>query len=210
MNTEKISNSTFLRMPSYLNYLKSLPEDTKTVSATMIADALNLGDVLVRKDLAKISRGGRPRVGYLRKNLINDIEEFIDVKSILSAIIIGKGDLIRILLDHNGFEKFGICMKAGFDSVSKKNITHEGTIYPLDKLESYCKENQVSLAILMCSKDEAQEICDKVICSGISAIWNFTPAYLEVPTNVILHNENMSSSALKLRMQVKKMNKNSV
>lgn len=87
MNTKKISNSTFLRMPNYLNYLKSLPEDTKTISATMIADALNLGDVLVRKDLAKISRGGRPRVGYLRADLIDDIEEFIDVKSIMSAVV---------------------------------------------------------------------------------------------------------------------------
>lgn len=55
----------------------------------------------------------------------------------------------------------------------------------------------------MCSKDEAQEFCDKIIRSGISAIWNFTPVYLDVPANVILHNENMSSSAFKLRMQVK-------
>lgn len=205
MNTKKISNSTFLRMPSYLNYLKSLPEDTKTISATMIADALNLGDVLVRKDLAKISEGGRPRVGYLRENLINDIEEFIDVKSILSAVIVGKSDLVRVLFEYDGFEKFGIQMKAGFDSVSKENIIHEKTIYPLDKIECYCKENKVSLALLMCSKDEAQEICDKIISSGISAIWNFTSAYLDVPPNVILHNENMSSSAFKLRMQVKKL-----
>ena len=205
MNTKKISNSTFLRMPNYLNYLKSLPEDTKTISATMIADALNLGDVLVRKDLAKISRGGRPRVGYLRENLIDDIEELVDVKSILSAVIIGKGALIRVLLEYDGFEKFGIYMKAGFDSESKRNITHEKTIYPLDKLECYCKENKVSLAILMCPKDEAQEICDKIIRSGISAIWNFTSAYLDVPSNVILHNENMSSSAFKLRMQLKKL-----
>ena len=56
----------------------------------------------------------------------------------------------------------------------------------------------------MCPKDEAQEICDKIIRSGISAIWNFTSVYLDVPSNVILHNENMSSSALKLRMQVKR------
>lgn len=210
MNKKQISNSTFLRMPGYLNYLKTLPENRKTISATMIADALNLGDVLVRKDLAKISRGGRPRVGYLRENLISDIEEFMDIKSILNAVVIGKEDFIRLFLEYDGFEKFGIYIKAGFDNVSKENFLSEKTIYPLDKLECYCKENQVSLAILMCSKDEAQEICDKITSSGISAIWNFTPAYLDVPSNVILHNENMSSSAVKLRMQVKKLNKDNI
>ena len=203
MSTKKISKSTFLRMPSYLNYLKSLPEDTKTISATMIADALNLGDVLVRKDLAQISRGGRPRVGYLLENLMNDIEECIDVKSILNAIIIGKREIICTLLKYDGFEKFGINIEAGFDSVSREIIIHERTIYPLDKLECYCRENKISLAILMCSKDEAQEICNKISCSGVGAIWNFTSAYLQVPSNTILHNENISSSALKLLMQIK-------
>ena len=44
------------RLPTYLSYLKSLPEDVSSyISATAIANALQMGDVQVRKDLAAVS-----------------------------------------------------------------------------------------------------------------------------------------------------------
>ena len=57
------------RLPIYLNYLKSLPEDRTYVSSGLIAEALGMGEVLVRKDLAYTSATGRPRVGYVAKEL---------------------------------------------------------------------------------------------------------------------------------------------
>ncbi len=52
-------------MPLYLNFLKGTA-DRKYVSSRHIAEALGLGEVLVRKDLAYTSANGRPRVGYGR------------------------------------------------------------------------------------------------------------------------------------------------
>ena len=40
------------RLPVYLNYLKSMPADRMYVSSGLIAEALEMGEVLVRKDLA--------------------------------------------------------------------------------------------------------------------------------------------------------------
>ena len=43
----------------YLSYIQSLPEDApKNISATTIAEALQLNDVQVRKDLASVSSSG--------------------------------------------------------------------------------------------------------------------------------------------------------
>lgn len=56
-----ISTQTLRRLPTYYNYLKSLPADVKNISATSIARELRLNDVQVRKDLALVSGGGRPR-----------------------------------------------------------------------------------------------------------------------------------------------------
>ena len=67
MERKEISKSVLKRLPGYLNYLRSLPEGTAVyISATALANALGMGEVQVRKDLAMVSDGGRPKIGYLR------------------------------------------------------------------------------------------------------------------------------------------------
>ena len=52
MATKEISKSTLKRLPTYLTYLKSLPEDAMAnISATALAAALGMGEVQVRKDI---------------------------------------------------------------------------------------------------------------------------------------------------------------
>ena len=51
MNTKEIKRATIGRLPQYLKYISSLPQEVSTVSATGIAKALDLGEVQVRKDL---------------------------------------------------------------------------------------------------------------------------------------------------------------
>lgn len=51
------------RLPVYLNYLKSLSDDEKYISSGAIAQALGMGEVLVRKDLAYTSQFGAPQGG---------------------------------------------------------------------------------------------------------------------------------------------------
>ena len=69
--TQKISKATFARLPVYLNYLKSLPETGNPyISATGIAAALGMGEVQVRKDLASVSGAGKPKVGYVVRDLM--------------------------------------------------------------------------------------------------------------------------------------------
>ena len=63
METTKVSKKLLNRLPGYLNHLKTLPQEAENVSASAIARALGLGEVQVRKDLAKISHTGRRRTG---------------------------------------------------------------------------------------------------------------------------------------------------
>ena len=59
MNGYSIPKATLGRLPQYLEYLRSLPEIRRTISATAIAKALSLGDVQVRKDLASVCVASR-------------------------------------------------------------------------------------------------------------------------------------------------------
>lgn len=78
MESVKISKRLRKRLPVYLEHLKSLPGEDGNISATTIANALGMGHVLVRKDLAKVSVEGRRRTGRSRKQLIQDIENFME------------------------------------------------------------------------------------------------------------------------------------
>ena len=204
MDSIKVSNNMLERMPVYLNFLKALPKSTKNISATKIAGALGLGEVSVRKDLAKISNGGRCKLGYDCKALIHDIEAFLGVKSMLNAVVIGKGEILQALLNYEGFEHSGLDILAGFDvSSSKKRCCDQKVIYPFHKLKEFCKENSVQIGVIMVSVEVAQVVCDQLVSLGVEGIWNFTPVHLEVPGHVILQNESFTASITKFRMQLR-------
>lgn len=205
MEPQKISKTMLARLPGYLNYLKSLPEDSGTnISATTLARALGLGDVQVRKDLAIVSGGGRRKTGHLRKNLIRDIEDFLDYNNVTDAVLVGAGKLGQALLDYNGFEVFGLDVLAGFDVDPKFDRTHEGTpIYPMEELESYCASHNISVGIITVPAEHAQAVCDRLLASGIQAIWNFAPVHLKVPEHIPVQNENLAVSLIALRMRLK-------
>ena len=114
---KEISKATLKRLPTYLAYLKSLPEGSSVnISATALAAGLHMGEVQVRKDLALVSSGGRPKIGYNRAALIADIEQFLGYGNTNDAVLIGAGKLGRALLGYSGFAEYGLNIVAAFDS----------------------------------------------------------------------------------------------
>ena len=95
--SQQVSVNTLQRLPTYLNYLKSLDDDGN-ISSTEIARALGLNDVQVRKDLSSVSSGGRPKVGYNIRGLILDLKEFLGYNAVNDAVMVGCGNLGRALM----------------------------------------------------------------------------------------------------------------
>jgi redox-sensing transcriptional repressor len=209
MERKEISKSVLKRLPGYLNYLRSLPEGTAMyISATALANALGMGEVQVRKDLAMVSDGGRPKIGYLRESLMEDIEQFLGYDNTTDAVLIGAGKLGQALCGYSGFEAYGLNVLAAFDVKPPAEKTEEGKpIYPMEQLQSFCKANKVLMGIITVPAEHAQAACNQLIECGIKAIWNFAPAHLEVPANILVQNENMATSlavlSMHLRAQIK-------
>ena len=204
MNGYSIPKATLGRLPQYLEYLKGLPETRRTISATAIAGALSLGDVQVRKDLASVSGAGKPRIGYETDILISDIESHLGYERLTNAVLVGAGKLGRALLDYDGFEDFGVRIVAGFDcneTVIKNGLKE---ILPIRDLRAYCQKQNVRLGIITVGEGSAQEVCDKLVESGIEALWNFAPVTLKVPSGVILRQENLALSLAYLNNQISK------
>ena len=204
MERKEISKAVLKRLPGYLAYLKSIQDSpTPYISATSLANALGMGEVQVRKDLAMVSTGGRPKIGYLRESLIEDIEQFLGYDNTTDAVLIGAGKLGLALMGYKGFQEYGLNILAAFDRAPKLELTDDGQpVYNIDKLEKFCWDNKVLMGIITVPGESAQEACDKLIACGIKAIWSFAPAHLDVPPNILVQYENMATSLAVLSMHL--------
>ena len=112
------------------------------------------------------------------------------------------------LLDYDGFDEAGLNVMAGFDLQPTREQTERGKhIYPMTRLETFCRRYEVRIGIIAVPAEFAQDVCDILIDCGVEAIWNFAPVHLHVPDYVIVKNENLALSLTALRMQLKRPEK---
>ncbi len=196
-NGQPISKQTLKRLPMYLNFLRSLPQDTTDhASATSIAEGLGLNQVQVRKDLAMVSDGGKPKTGYVINELIADIEDFLGYGNVNSAVILGAGHLGQALLSYEGFKRYGLEIVTAFDTdpaVIGKTVSGK-TVLSVEKLADISRRLQIHIGIITVPAAHAQEAADHLVAAGVQAIWNFAPTMLKVPAEIIVQNENMAAS----------------
>ena len=96
---------------------------------------------------------------------------------------------------------------AGFDIEPSVDISEGGKpIYPISRLEHFCRHYDVHIGVIAVPAESAQEVCDTLVACGIRAIWNFAPVHLQVPDYVTVQSENLAVSLTSLRMQMKNRN----
>ena len=208
MDKCSISKATLGRLPSYLEFLRNLPPDkVPYISATAIAKHLGLGEVQVRKDLAAVSGAGKPKLGYVTAELVEKLENCLGCNRLTSAVLVGAGRLGRALLQYDEFEKYGVKISAAFDSNERAiSLGTKTEILPMNQFEYFCKTQNIKLGIITVGEGSAQAVCDQMVKSGITAIWNFAPCKLNVPASILLQNENLALSLAHLNNQLCKLN----
>ena len=169
------------RLNRYLFYLKTLPEDdTAMISAPMIAAALHLGEVQVRKDLADTARPGSNKKGRVRKELIADLENYLGVNHRIPAVYIGDPT----------FNPWQF-------SVWKDRIEILQKIDPdTQSLDPIASDAQ--LAIINITQPQFQFVCSAIEQAGIHVIWNLGSEPFFGPKGIQIFNEVLHSSMLLL------------
>ena len=179
------------------------------MSSTGLAQNISVSSVLVRKDLALVSsEAGRPRLGFLISRLIVDIEKFLGYDNLSDAVVVGAGGLGKAFLGYEGFKNNGLNILAAFD-VSPQVIgtcVAEKPILPLSKLKEFVRAHKVRIGIITVPKTAAQEVLNLMVEAGIEAVWNFAPAPLRVPKDIVLKTEDLAASLAMLAGKLYKAN----
>ena len=155
------------------------------------------------------SEAGRPRLGFAISRLIVDIEKFLGYDKLSDAIVIGAGGLGRAFLGYEGFKSNGLNIVAAFD-VSERLIGTKVSgkeILPLSEMPKFVAENKIKIGVITVPKAAAQEVLNQMVDAGIEAIWNFAPAPLRVPKDIVLKTEDLAASLAMLAGKIYKRNK---
>ena len=157
------------------------------------------------KDIALVSSvAGKPKMGYVTKEIIADLEGFLGYNNTHDAILVGVGGLGKAFLGYGGFENYGLNIVAAFDNNEKiVNTKINGKpVYDVSRLQGIVERFNIKLGIITVPAYAAQEVADRMVAAGIKAIWNFASVHLNIPSNVALKNEDLASSLALLSLQI--------
>lgn len=203
-NKKKFSDKVINRLTLYHCILTDyMAKNIEFVSSPQIASLLNIDDSQVRKDISLLNNVGKCRVGYIVRELKENIEKTLGFEKPKDAFIVGAGNLGLALAKYDNFTNYGLNVLALFDNDTLKlemKINNK-EVFHISKLPDLARRLSVEIVILTVPREHAQKTAEFLAQSNIKYIWNFTPTVLSVPKGVQVWNENLMGNFLQFTYQ---------
>jgi len=176
------------------------------VTSAQIGEGVDVDPTQVRKDLGAIGVLGIGRVGYYVCDVCQAIAQTIGFDRRYQAVLIGVGHLGSALLAYSGFARYGLEIVAAFDNDKRRIGTNVAglTIKSMGSVKPFVTRHAIGLAILAIPDETAQKVADRLVAAGVKALWNFTPARLTAPDNILVRNEHISDGLAEIAHHLKK------
>ena len=209
-----ISQAVIGRLPRYFRYLGELKDEgVERISSQDLSRLMKVTASQIRQDFNNFGGFGQQGYGYNVKYLYEEIGKILGLDVEHHLIIVGAGNLGQALANYMNFEKRGFITQGIFDvnpELFGKEVRNL-TVQPMEMIEQCIQENNIDIAVLTIPKSSAVEVAEKLVGYGIKAIWNFAPAHLDVPSNILVQYENMATSlavlSVHLQAQIKEKNR---
>jgi redox-sensing transcriptional repressor len=192
----RIPPASLSRLTIYLRALNSLiAEGIERVSSEELADAAGVNSPILRKDLSYLGSYGTRGVGYDVQYLNRQVSNALGLTLDWRVAIIGVGNLGRALAGYPGFASRGFEIVALFDADQMVIGSEVGwlRVSAVAELETVLERTRANMAVLAVPAPVAQQLCDRLVASGITSILSFAPVVLQVPPHVQLRKVDMST-----------------
>lgn len=123
-------------------------------------------------------------------------------------VVVGAGNLGQAIVNYI-YSKSGFNVEGIFE-VNPRLIgisINDIKIMDYEGLVEFVEEHNTDIGIICVTRDNAQEVADKLCFAGIRGIWNFAPVDIEVPDHVSLENVHLSDSLHSLAYHMSRANK---
>ena len=190
-----IPRKTVYRLSIYLRCLEQFGENgVGTISSQALAHAAGVKPTQLRKDFTTFGHIGKRGLGYNVVKLREKIADVLGRTRLHPVVLVGVGNLGAALMAYGGFQRETFEIVAGFDVDVKRQRrkTFAQPIYHLDRLEAFIRSHRVKMAIVTVPPIAAQDVANRLIAGGVTAILNFAPVVLKVPPNVVVSSVNLA------------------
>lgn len=194
MTLRHIPDATVGRLPVYLRVLLELAASGHlTVSSEQLADLSGVNAAKVRKDLSHLGSYGTRGVGYDVEYLRYEISAALGLADDAALAIVGLGNLGRALANHAGFRERGFKVAAVYDvDPAKVGTEIDGIrVRHVDELGAG-NAPPATIGLIATPAEVAQDVADRMVAAGITAILNFAPVVLTVPEGVAVRKVDLT------------------
>ena len=191
----RIPEATVARLPVYLRSLVEVADaKTVTISSERLAEMAGVNAAKVRKDLSYLGSYGTRGVGYDVEFLLFQISRELGLTQDWPVVIVGVGNLGHALANYRGFSARGFRVVALVDADPGKVGERLGelAVRHIDELPAIVASERVAIGIIATPAGSAQEVADRLVTAGVTAILNFAPAVVSVPETVSLRKVDLS------------------
>jgi redox-sensing transcriptional repressor len=192
---KKIAESTVRRLSIYLRFLEEFEGNgLATVSSDELARRGGTTSAQVRKDLSFFGSFGKRGLGYSVPELATSLREILGLEREWRVIIIGAGKIGAALAQYRGFRQRGFNIVAAYDTNPEKiGRTLEGVeVRDPSRLEADIAQTNPDIAVIAVPNERAQEVLDRLVRAGITAVLSFAAAQLHAPAEVTVKTVNMA------------------
>ncbi|CAN5640714.1 redox-sensing transcriptional repressor Rex [soil metagenome] len=190
-----IPEATIARLPVYLRALTALSErGVASASSEELAQAAWVNSAKLRKDLSHLGSYGTRGVGYEVEYLRYQIAREIGLTQDWPVVIVGMGNLGQALAGYGGFATRGFRVAGLVDNDPARvgEVYGQMPVRHLDDLEDVVSRHGASIGVVTTPSAAAQQVADRLVGAGVSAILNFAPTVLTVPDGVDVRKVDLS------------------
>ena len=194
-SVKRVAESTIRRLSLYLGFLEEIhARGTTTVSSDDLASLGGTTSAQVRKDLSLFGSFGKRGLGYSVAELLQRLRKIMGLERRWRVCIIGAGKIGAALAQYEGFSQRGFDVVAVYDaSPSRVGIElRDLRVRDVATLEEDAKRDEIDIAVLAIPARGAQKMVERIAAAGISAILNFVPGQLTVPSRITMRTVNMA------------------
>lgn len=192
----RVPEATVARLAVYLRALAALGDaGVETVSSESLARAAGVNSAKVRKDLSHLGSYGTRGVGYHVEVLVRQISLELGITEHRSVVLVGAGNLGHALAGYGGFSSRGFRIAGLLDADPRRvgELVAGLRVRHVDELEELVAREGVSIGVIATPVGAAQEVCDRLVAAGVTAILNFAPVLLVTPAGVDLRKVDLSA-----------------
>jgi redox-sensing transcriptional repressor len=190
---DRLSLGVAARLSRYLQVLTQARKMGKeTISSQELSDYTHVNSTQIRRDLSGFGKFGKRGVGYNVDSLVSQIRKILRTAGQHNIGLFGAGHLGTAIASSDIFADHGFRIVAVFDADADKVGTEVGSLIVRDPtdLARTVDDEDIVVAVLAVPTKAAQALADELVDAGVTIIFNYSEALIQVPPEVTVHTSS--------------------